>query len=177
MFILFKTSKNSKTFSFFDTKTFSLCGGNKININGNTNIKAWNYTPHQGNSISGEITQNTSANGYRLPTRKEWQYAAKGGQDYEYAGSEVCFDVAWYQENRTHPVALKKANGYGLYDMSGNVREWIWDMASYSYQRYAHGGSSYDGNLECKIDASCNSTRAYEQSYCIGFRIVRTVTE
>ena len=56
-------------------------------VDGNTDIIKWNYTPHQGNSIKGEITQNTSANGYRLPTVEEWQYAAKGGQDYTYAGS------------------------------------------------------------------------------------------
>ena len=146
-------------------------------VNGNTNIKAWNYTPHQGNSISGEITQNTSANGYRLPTLEEWQYAAKGGQDYTYAGSEYIDEVAWRECKTTLPVALKKANGYGLYDMTGNVREWTWDMPSDSYQRYAHGGSSYDGNIECKIDAYCYFTRADVQSYRIGFRIVRTVTE
>jgi formylglycine-generating enzyme required for sulfatase activity len=61
--------------------------------------------------------------------------------------------------------------------MTGNVREWTWDTPFDSYQRYAHGGSSYDGNIECKIDAYCYFTRADVQSYCIGFRIVRTVTE
>ena len=145
-------------------------------VNGNTNIKAWNYTPHQGNSISGEITQNTSANGYRLPTVEEWKYAAKGGQDYTYAGSEEISEVAWWKCKTTLPVALKKANGYGLYDMSGNVREWTWDMSFYSYQRYAHGGS-YDDDIECKVDAFCGFTSADVQSSRIGFRIVRTVTE
>ena len=81
-------------------------------VNGNTNVKAWNYTPHQKYSIRGEITQNTSANGYRLPTVKEWQYAAKGGQDYTYAGSNEIDEVAWYRGNsndKTHPVAQKKS--------------------------------------------------------------------
>lgn len=142
-------------------------------VNGNSDFSKWNYTPHQEEKIEGEIKQNTFVNGYRLPTRKEWQYAAKGGQDYKYAGSEECFDVAWYQENRTHPVALKKANGYGLYDMSGNVREWIWDGDDL---KHPYGGSYHDSNIECRIDSIVYEA-AYRQFNYVGFRIVRTITE
>ena len=88
-------------------------------VNGTTDLTKWNYTPHNGNSIRGNVTQNTNANGFRLPTVEEWEYAAKGGQNYTYSGSNNLDEVGWYDYNsgnRTHPVAQKKANGYGLYD-------------------------------------------------------------
>jgi len=65
--------------------------------------------------------------GGRLPTVDEWKYAAKGGQNYFYAGSNNLDEVAWYRGNsdiKVHKVKQLKANGYGLFDMSGNVQEW-----------------------------------------------------
>ena len=145
-------------------------------VNGNTNVKAWNYTPHKANSISGEITQNTSANGYRLPTVEEWQYAAKGGQDYTYAGSNEIDEVSWYDGNsngKTHPVAQKKANGYGLYDMSGNVLEWCWDSYDYN-SRYFCGGSWYYNGSFCKVSSGYYISAGYQFNH-VGFRIIRSV--
>ena len=145
-------------------------------VDGNTDITKWNYTPHKGNSISGAITQNTSANGYRLPTVEEWQYAAKGGQDYTYAGSNELDEVAWYDGNsnyQSHPVAQKKENGYGLYDMSGNVWEWCWESDRDGY-RYLCGGSWYNVDDQCNVSYSCNYG-AYNKNNGIGFRFVRSV--
>ena len=141
-------------------------------VDGETDVAKWNYTPHKEEKLHGEITQNVSANGFRLPTVEEWQYVASGGQNYTYSGSNNLGEVGWYSGDKTHPVAQKKSNGYGLYDMSGNVWEWCWDVYPYSSRyRYRRGGSYSDYDDGCKVDHR-GYDHASAQSHYLGFRIV-----
>ena len=80
-----------------------------------------------------EALNELTGENFRLPTEAEWEYAARGGKyskGYKYAGSDNLDEVAWIVTNadeKSHPVASKKPNELGLYDMSGNVFEWCED--------------------------------------------------
>ena len=79
---------------------------------------------------------------YRLPTEAEWEYAARAGE----TATPALDEVAWYADNsgdETHPVGQKKPNAWGLYDMLGNVREWVSD--AYTRNNPAAGSADAQG--------------------------------
>ena len=126
-------------------------------INSSTNPDDWGEVPYSYDDPSrttwDAATCDFEANGYRLPTEAEWERLARGGENYTYAGSDTVDDVAWYTDNTngtgTREVKTKAQNGYGLYDMSGNVYEWCWDYwgGSISNTTAADGAASGDGRV------------------------------
>ena len=141
--------------------------------------RAEGLTPCYRGSESSGYSCNFNANGYRLPTEVEWNYAAREGKShssYTYSGSNDIASVAWYWNNsgeRTHDVMTKAPNRLGLYDMSGNVWEWCWDRdsSSSSYRVSRGGGWNY-------YDSFCAVSYRYSnypnsRNYYRGFRLVR----
>ena len=97
---------------------------------------------------------------YRLPSEAEWEYACRAGAQQEYCGSDNLDSVGWYgglatpagnSEKTTNPVAAKQPNAWGLYDMSGNVWEWVEDVYHNSYNGAPTDGSVWQGEGMLRI--------------------------
>ena len=180
-----------------------------INISWNDAIKYLNWLSQQeglpvaydseGNLIDSEGNRTrdiTKVLGYRLPTEIEWEYAGRGGKngkDTLFSGSNKVGEVAWYSENsqgKTHEVGTKLKNELGIYDMSGNVWEWVNDNSGvYSGierinsvgpkkkgLKILRGGSfnsiESDTRISFRDELSPNTKDIY-----YGFRIARTIKE
>ncbi len=114
--------------------------------------------------------------GKRLPSKEQSIYSAKGGENYKYAGSDNPDEVAWYldnSENKTHNAGTKKANGYGLYDMSGNVSEWTSDF-NYLSTEALFGGNFTNYDKFILVDSLTYAYPENKGNY-VGFRCMQYV--
>jgi len=157
----------------------------------------FSYIEQDSNRIGPDIRHvnvscNFIFNGYRLPTEAEWEFAARGGRKSNgclFSGSNEINDVAWYAENsngQTHIIGQKKPNELGLYDMSGNVIERVWDWyADYLVDSQINPRGPITGNVRIMRGGSftgsgdfCTVYYRYHHpswwDYTTGFRLCRT---
>jgi len=147
-------------------------------------------TPAYTISGSGDnrtVTWNRNANGYRLPTEAEWEYACRAGTTTAYnTGASITDNTGWYSDRKTHPVGQKPANAWGLYDMHGNVFEWCWDwygnypsgaqtdpVGASSGSRRVRRGGSWSNTAQFARSALRINNDPYFRSINLGFRVLR----
>ena len=145
-----------------------------------TNTDNWPSGWNVDNNNHSNVNCAWNVDGYRLPRETEWEYAARGGlqtHGYIYSGSNDIDAVAWHWDNwgaahrSTHTVGDKLANELGLYDMSGNVWEWCWDMYDGS-SRVFRGGSWNHLAHRCTVSYRNFDIAKTRYSY-VGFRVCR----
>jgi formylglycine-generating enzyme required for sulfatase activity len=144
------------------------------------------------------------ANGYRLPTEAEWEYACRAGTDlaYDFGQPDKLRQYAWFGENsdqKTHPAGQKKPNAFGIFDLYGNVSEWCEDVYSPTYyrespqqdphgppspgkdvKRVIRGGSWKSSADQCRAtfrqgERTGDTDACFSTDFC-GFRCVRRVS-
>jgi len=149
-------------------------------------------------TISGNnVTWNRQANGYRLLTEAEWEYACRAGTTTPFYSGASMDDAGWHQGNTgiivngvmdrsTRPVGQKQPNAWGLYDMHGNILEWCWDwMAPYTAEpkvdpigastgtRRIYKGGNWNMNANwCRSAYRFGQFQGMESHY-VGFRVGR----
>lgn len=152
------------------------------------NVSWWDAV-HFCNALSGrdgfspayrvdgdDIAWDASADGYRLPTEAEWEYACRAGTSGPHYGP--LDDIAWYRENsgeRPHEVGTKEPNAWGLHDMLGNVWNWCWDLYDpevYGTYRVLRGGGWFDEHWSLRASARRRSHPTYRVDD-VGFRVAR----
>ena len=121
--------------------------GSNPSSNRGENLPVENSTWDDAHLFIQKLSQKTGKK-YRLPSEAEWEYAARGGSTAYFLGDndKLLAEYAWYSENsnsQTHPVGLKRANQFGLYDMLGNVWQWTQDCWNLNYIGAPTDGSAW----------------------------------
>lgn len=178
-------------FEVTQAQWFAAMGSNPSSIQGD-NLPVENVTWEEVQEFITLLNQQSGLN-YRLPTEAEWEFAAKGGNQsdgFKYSGYSILGACGWYYTNSeatTHPVGTKNANELGLFDMSGNVREWCNDWfdyydsssvenpqgPSYGSMKVNRGGSWTTPDVNCR-NTYRHTDAPYDKAQDLGFRLALT---
>jgi formylglycine-generating enzyme required for sulfatase activity len=160
------------------------------------NCPVGNVSWNDAKDFISTLNSRSGGNKYRLPTEAEWEYAARGGKVERYSGGNDMSLVSWNNENslvnsemRTHPVGTKAPNGFGLYDMSGNVWEWTNDWYGINYYsssprnnptgpvsgdaRSVRGGCASGADTNMRVSRRDGYPPDFSKDH-LGFRLLRT---
>ena len=148
-----------------------------------------------------KLNQIVTGGGFRLPTEAEWEYAARAGTTTAFANGDITATgckkddkldaIGWYcgnANNRTHPVAQKQPNKWGLYDVHGNVWEWCQDFWTSEYSsstetdpqgpsrghHRVHRGGGWNSNAEVCRSACRGTSKPGSRFSWVGFRLARS---
>lgn len=116
---------------------------------------------------------------FRLPSKAEWEYACNGGRQTRYCGGDDLDPLGWFDGNsggQTHPVGQKQSNSFGVYDMSGNVFEWLSDCYEGSCTKHVLLGGAWSNTAQLALTsftAGVDSTFRLGNNF--GFRLARTL--
>lgn len=156
---------------------YAVMGNNPSHFQGE-NLPVVNVSWEDVQAFIEKLNKSTGKK-YRLPTREEWMFVAKGGRinkaDRSFSGGEEISPVAWYTKNSggsPHPVGLLKPNELDIYDMSGNVWEWVSTPTYPGSKAYVICGGAWNSEAgNCSVTYSNRHSSVFS-SYDIGFRLV-----
>ncbi len=153
-------------FWMFDTPVTKTLWQSVMGVDNNTSRFTNPFHPmagvtwHDAQEFVARVNQTCPCLNLTLPSEAQWEYACRAGSETARYADDLDA-IAWYKDNSsdtTHPVGLKQPNAWGLYDMLGNVLEWVQDTCHESYDvgdalRVMRGGSWDDGACDCRSAA------------------------
>ena len=158
------------TYEVTQAQWHAIMGDNPSYFEGDDDLPVEQVSWDNVQSFITKLNDKEGTNKYRLPSEAEWEYACRAGTSTRYSfgdNESELGDYAWYDDNsgrQTHLVGQKRANSWGLYDMHGNVREWVQDCWHGSYE-----GAPADGSAWVSCSGAGRVNRA------LGFRLLQEV--
>ncbi len=170
-------------------------GSNPSYFTGDSSLPVEKVSWDDANDFVEELNKMENTDTYRLPTEAEWEYTARAGTDTAFSFGDdptMLTNYGWYDDNsedKTRPVGMKKANPWGLYDVHGNVAEWVLDEYHSKYHNAPSDGSEWTGGVDRRVfrggswenaevncrSASRDSIGEGSRTNYIGLRLVKEI--